>query len=287
MIRRVLVSLALAGVVLSGCSLGPRETWAESMRTANETAAKVGGAHVHMSVQLKVIETTIREVPDPLFSSLDGIVDFKNRTAKLAVKRVGAKSSTAYFRDVLIALPRSASAIATSHAGKHWSRFDFRRKPKPDIDGNDRYVSLGFAITPSLATDLLQGVLAGSIKQMGRETIGGTSTTKYFTRLAPDAAVRELRNERRREGILRMFETIGVKQDIFPVYVWMDEQGFARRIRYVLQQETDLVNKFRTTVQYDFSRFAAVPAIRLPERSDSVQRRRFLDFVTDYVRETG
>ncbi len=288
--QRILGFLLLCGLVLSGCSLGPREDWAESMRKADVAARKQSGAHVHVSVTMKPIETNIRVVPAPLFKTLDGTIDFKTKASKLKAKSAtNTKGATVFFDDLVAVFPRSADAIATSEGSKHWSTYDFTRKLKEEDepDANDRLISLGYAMSPSLAVDLLEGVLAGSAKDLGAETVGGAQTTKYYIRLAPDAATRKLRNQRRVDGIELMLETIGVRQDIFPIYVWMDSEGIARRIQLVLEQQYDVVNRFRTTVQYDFSKFGPVPAVQLPAKADTVRRSRFLDFVTDYIRASA
>jgi len=289
MTRRLLVLLTLLGVVASGCTLGPRETWAEAMRSASDKAVAMGGSSVQITVSMKVIETTIRVVPSPLFTSMSGVVDYKNRQSKLYAKGAATtKGSTVYFDDLVTYLPRSAGSIADHNPKLHWARYDFKNKPKPDIiDSNDRLISLGYAIPPSLAVELLKGVLAGSLKQVGTAQVNGETTTEYSGKLAPDAMTRDLRNQGRLDGITRMFKIIGSAQDIFPVRVWMDSQGLARRIEFVLKQQEDVVDSFRTTVDYTFSKYGPPPAITLPNRSDCIGHRRFVDFVGEYLRASA
>src|SRR5207248_4544603 len=126
------------------------------------------------------------------------------------------------------------SAIGISEPSKHWSFFNYRNKPRPDVDTNDRLRSLGYAIAPSLAVEILRGVIDTSVKPLGHRAIDGVRTTGYAARVAPDAAVRDLQDERRRNGILRMFQTIGATQKAFPVRVWIDDHGLARRIVFTL-----------------------------------------------------
>jgi len=286
MTRRFLVVLTLLGIVASGCSLGPREDWAKSMRNARDTAAKIGGAHVHVTVSLAVIQTTIRVVPSPLFTSMDGVVNFKDRTNKVSATGAGStKASDVFYDDLVTYLPRSPGSIADHNGNMHWARYDFRNKPKPDkIDANDKLISLGYVIAPSLAVDLLKGVLAGSLKQLGTSQIEGDTVTEYAGKLAPDAATRDLREQPRVDGITRMFKIIGVSTDIFPIHVWMDSNGLVRRVELALKQQEDVVDSFRTTVDYTFTKFGPPTTVLVPSRSDCLGHKRFVDFADEYTR---
>ncbi len=284
--RRLLIVLVLIGIVASGCTLGPKQTWADEMRNASETAAKIGSSKVHVDVTMKVIQTTIRVVPTTLFTTLDGVVDYKNRHNKLVAKSASTpKGGNVYYDDLVTYLPRSASAIGDHDSNKHWARFDFRNKPKPDkIDATDRLAALGYVISPALAVELLQGVLAGSLKEVGTSEMGGETVTQYTGKLAPDAVTRDLRQQERVDGITRMFKIIGVATDIFPVDVWMDSKGLARRIELHLKQQEDVVDRFRTTVDYTFTSYGPPVTMNLPPRSDCLGHRRFVDFVNEYTR---
>lgn len=279
MTRRILVVAMGLLLAASACSLGPKEDWANAMRDAHLVAAKAGAAHVDVAVATKVVETTIRQTPEPLFTALAGRVDFAHRAAKLVVSAPKSRAkSTIYFHDLVSFMPRSKASMGRS--AKHWARFSFESKPDPDIDANDRRDAIGAIIAPSLAVELLEGVLAGSIKNVG--TTNGV--TEYSVKVAPDAAVRDLRDEERVKGILRVFETYGIKQDVFPARVWVDDGGRIRRVIYSLRQEKDRVNVFATTIDYRFAGFAPA-SVTLPDRSDSVTPKRFTDFVGEYIRE--
>ena len=284
--RRLLIVLALLGIVASGCTLGPRETWAEQMRDASKTAARIGSSKVHVDVSMKVIQTTIRVVPTPVFTSLDGVVDYKNRHDKLVAKSASTpKGATVFYDDLVTYLPRSQSAIGDHDSSKHWARYDFRNKPKPDtIDVTDHLASLGYALPPSLAVEMLDGILAGSVKRVGTSEMNGESVTQYEAKLAPDAVTRDLRSQGRLDGITRLFKILGQAQDTFRVDVWMDSKGLARRIQLHLRQEEDVVDQFRTTLDYTFTDYAPPMSMTLPERKDCLGHRRFVDFVNEYTR---
>jgi hypothetical protein len=283
MTRRALLLVLVLGFVASGCSLGPRETWAESMRRADRKGARTGVAKVHVTAALRVIETTIRVTPQALFSEMDGVVDFKHHRSELVARQPASrKGSRVVFDDLVMYLPRSDVSRGTSP--QHWARYDFKKKPDPKIDANDRRLALGVLMSPATAGEILSGVLAGSIKRKDTTQEGGLAVTHYDAKLAPDAAVRELRSEERHDGILRVFSTLGELREVFPVRVWMDDQGYARRIELVLRQQKDRVNAFKLTLNYEFSDYGTNGRINVPQRSDTVTNKRFEDFVVEYIR---
>jgi hypothetical protein len=283
--RRVAIAVCMLGLLASACSLGPKEQWSEQIQNAAEVAGRAGTARVRMNVALKVIETNIREEPHALFTDADGIVAFGERRAKVVVtKPAGRKGKAFVFDDMVAFFPRSASSIGRS--GRHWARFDFERKPSVDIDTNDRRLAVGVAVvSPTLAVDLLKGVLTGSIERQGTEDLRGAPAVRYRGSLSQDAAVRELRDEERRTGILRLFETIGIQEDVFPVDVWMAPDGKVRAVQFVLVQQKDRVNAFRLTLRWDFSSYGLPARIELPRPSDTVRSGRFRRFVAEAIRE--
>jgi hypothetical protein len=277
-------ALILSAVLLlaSACSLGPRQDWADAIHDASKAAASSGAARVRVTTSIKVIETTIRVTPKPLFATLVGTADFTAHRGHVVAEQSG---KVGLFFDGLQAwASRSKASIGKSD--KPWARFDFAREPSVDIDANDRRDALGAAvISPTLASDLLEGVLTGSIKNLGSETIDGAAVTKYAARLSQDAAVRDIRDDTRREGTLRVFETLGIRDDVFPVDVWLDGQGRPREIRFVVKQQKDRVNTFRTVFDWKFSDYGTGGGIELPARTDVITSRRFNDFVSEIVRE--
>jgi hypothetical protein len=171
---------------------------------------------------------------------------------------------------------------------KPWVRFDYEREPSTDIDDNDRRMAVGAAlISPVIALEVLEGVLTGSIKKIGTGMKAGVETTRYTARLAPDAAIIEIRDEDRKEGVERMFETLAVQAEDFIVDVWIDAQERVRGLRFNLIQQKDRVNKFATTIAWEFSDYAPVDAIEPPPGNEVVRSDRFRDFVTELIREFG
>ena len=279
--RFALGVLALV-LLASGCSLGPREEWAESMRTAHEAAAEAGGATVRQSVSVEVIETNIRQEQRPLVDRSVGTADFEAKRAELT--GTGQRKTQLVYDDLVVFGSRSKGN--PEGKAKPWARFDYEREPSSDIDDNDRRMAVGAGlISPVVAIEVLQGVLTGSIEEVGTGTKAGVQATRYTARLAPDAAITEIRDEDRKEGVERMFETLGVQQDDFPVDVWLDEQDRVVGLRFEMRQQKDRVNAFTMIASWEFSDYGPVDAITLPPDAGSVRSGRFRDFVTELIRE--
>jgi hypothetical protein len=270
--RRTLVAV-VALLAASSCSLGPREAWAEQIHGAGDEARDLRTARVRMSVGVEVIETNIRQEPQPLIERLEGVADFRSRLARMT----SPGGAVVFYDDLVVYLPRSEAARQASPGGA-WARFNFEREPRVDVDTNDRRLAVGAPmISPVLAVELLNGALTGSLERVG--------AMLYRARISQDAAVREITDEDRREGILRLFETLGVRDDLIPAEVWVDGEGLVRRIRLTLRQQKDRVNAFRMRLDFEYSGYGTAAELRPP--SDAVERGRFRDFVVEFIRETG
>jgi hypothetical protein len=283
--RRIAICSVALSLLVSACSLGPRGDWKEAIVDAPDAAAKAGIAVVRMTTSIKVIETNIRIEPKPVYPVLIGRADFGREVSLLTAPKlkgnlgVAFDHLTAYFK-------RSTTSVGTS--GKHWARFDFTREPSVDIDTNDTRDAIGApTISPTLAVDLLAGILTGSIENEGSADVGGVATTHYKGRLSQDAAVRDLRDEDRQEAIVRLFETMGMQDDIFPVEVWLDGEGRPRALRFTPEQHKDRVNLFRTTYEWRFSYGVAGEPVVLPSAADTVTSRRFTEFFGEAVRSAS
>lgn len=281
--RRAVLILVPIFLIASACSLGPREDWAEAIRDAHEEAIERRSAKVRLGVDVEVIETNIRQTPEALISRLEGDVDFSSVRARLVGD--GPQKPVVLFDDLVVYLPRSAASVGTG--GRPWARFDFEREPSVDIDGTDRRLAVGAGfISPAVATELVEGVLTGSVERVGSKSKGGVQTTHYTARLSQDAAAREIDDEDRREGMLRLFDTLGVQDDVFPVDVWIDADGLIRGVRFTLRQQKDRVNAFRTRIDWEFYEYGAGGDVAMPSNSESVEKRRFREFIVDFIRET-
>ncbi|MEX0874753.1 MAG: hypothetical protein WD646_09200 [Actinomycetota bacterium] len=263
----------------NSCSLGEKEDWADALHDAPEIAVRAGTARVAVKVDLRGIETVGRTEPDRFFEVMHGVVDFAKRRS--STTETTGKRSTLIFDDLVAFLPRSESGSG----GEPWVSTDFIDVPEEDIDVEDRRFSLGVPmLSPALSVELLEGVLTGSVERVGTETVGEDRLAHYRAKVAPDNAVREVDDEDRREGILRIFESMGVNAEVVPVEVWLDDRGRVRIVRYELEQRQDRVNTYRTTIRTEISGFGSPAKITVP--TEALKTDDFQLFVTEFIRES-
>jgi hypothetical protein len=277
--RRIAAGCLVFVAIAASCSLGEKEDWADAMHDAPEIARRAGTARVAVKVGLEPVETVGRTEPDRFFEVLHGVVDFARRRS--STTETTGRKATLIFDDLVAFLPRSQSGAG----GKPWVSTDFIETPEEDIGVEDRRFSLGVPmISPALSVELLEGVLTGSVERVGTEKVGKERLTHYRAKVAPDNAVREVDDEDRREGILRVFESMGVGAEVIPVEVWLDDRGRVRIVRYELEQRQDRVNTYRTTIRTEISGFGSPAKIAVP--TQSLKTDDFQVFITEFIRES-
>lgn len=281
--RRALVALA-AGVLLAStaCSLGPKEDWAEAIRDANDRSRAAGTARVRMATEVSVIETVIRQEPAPLVARMEGVADLRAGRARL--QGSAPPKPVVVFDDLTVYLPRSAVSIGTGT--RRWARFDFTREPDEDLDDTDRLRTVGAGvISPLVALEALEGVLTGSLERGERRDVAGTSTTHYRGRVSQDSLIREIDEDDRKEGMQRLFESLGAGEDLFDVEVWLDDEGLARRVAFHLRQQKDRVNAFRLVLTWEFFDYGArIGRVSVPPRAQTVSPARVREFIEEFIR---
>jgi len=276
--KRAVAGVLCALIMFAACSLGEREEWAEDMHDAFESALRVKTAGTFVHVDFEPIDIVGRNTPEQLFRDLNGVVDFETRRSR-TVETTGRKQEL-IFDDLVAFLPRSDA----SEGKERWVSTSFLDEPEEDVDVEDRRFSLGVPmVSPVMSLELLMGALTGSTKRVGTESVRGVSTTHYKANIAPDNAAREIDDEDRREGIVRVLQTLGADDEVLPADVWIDKDGLVRRVSYGLKQQQDRVNSFRTTITTDYFDIGREVKIDVP--SDVMRTDDFQEFVIEYVRE--
>ena len=253
--------------------------------TAHTRAARTAGRSSSRRSTVKAIETNIRQEPEPLVARSDGVVDFAHKRADLT-RKTGRKTEVVYNDLVVYATRSPGIAGGEDNAVGEVRLRDTNRRTTSTTTTAGWPWGPG-SISPVIALEVLEGVLTGSVKQLGTGMKAGAQTTRYSARLAPDAAIIEIRDEERKEGVERMFETLAVQADDFIVDVWIDAEDRVRGLRFNLEQQKDRVNRFETTVSWEFADYGAAESIEQPPGAETIRSDRFRDFVTEVIREFG
>ncbi len=276
--KRAVAGVLCGLIMFAACSLGEREEWAEDMHDAFETAQRAKTASAFVHVDFKPIDIVGRSTPDQLFRDMNGVVDFPARRSR-TIETTGRKQEL-IFDDLVAYLPRSDA----SEGKERWVSTSFLDEPEEDVDVEDRRFSLSVPmVSPVMSLELLMGALTGSTRRVGTETVRGVSTTHFRANIAPDNAAREIDDEDRREGIIRVLQTLGADDEVLPADVWIDKDRLVRRVSYGLKQQQDRVNSFRTTITTEYFDIGREVKFDIP--SDAMRTDDFQLFVTEFVRE--
>lgn len=277
--RRVLTVAALvgSGAVIAGCG-------GSSNKPANIVSASTGSSHkplsltraadlssnaagykLHMVMAESVAGTTIN-------ISANGAYTPKSHEASVTMDM--ALPSTAggeqQFQMVLanhtfyVKFP--AALTSQIPGGKPWMSFDL-----DSISKVAKIPSLGSLLDssstlddPGEYLDFLRAAAAGSVIDVGQETVGGVQTTHYqaslqFSRLADALPAADRQSAQQLVNALQSKATV----PNFPVDVWIDGSGLIRRIMMNMR-ETVLGHQVDTQMTENFSDYGTQPAPTIP-----------------------
>jgi hypothetical protein len=113
-------------------------------------------------------------------------------------------------------------------ANKEWIKVDLGRLAQEH--GLDLGSLANTSPTPSSALSYLRG--SGKVREIGKETIDGVETTHYKATVDLEKAAARGDAETR-QALHRLIQTSGVKT--LPVDVWIDGEGFVRKVQYAQQ----------------------------------------------------
>lgn len=115
---------------------------------------------------------------------------------------------------------------------------------------------------PSLTLQTLRGV-AEDVETVGEDEVRGTAVTHYRASVTKERVLEEV-PEDVREDVRGVFDQLGLP-DSYPLEVWLDEDGFARRLRFsVTSLPGEREAPLRQTVTTEFFDFGEPVDITLP-----------------------
>ena len=235
--RRGVLAATLA-LTAAGCSLGEKQAQSERITGSVERVAEAGT----VSGQARWT-FAIKEIPP---GAVGDIATFGRRLAPVEVpfvadfRRDRARLGPAGPLDALYAgdavyVRRVGTASGLS--SREWSRLDFRDLDDADTPGVQAVADNIGAPTATLLhpvhlMELVTGVLTGSVKRLGEDTVAGVRTTHYKANISLDKADGELDlEEEERDARRAALQSLAVKGDVLPAEVWIDDEGRLRRLQ--------------------------------------------------------
>ena len=164
-----------------------------------------------------------------------------------------------------------------------WAKLDFRRldddEPVPDpeeLPGYGMVIAAANSINPIYILELVEGVLAGSIKAVGNEDVAGVKTTKYEANISTEKALTDLKLEDReletRELMFRLLREYG---DVRPAMFWVDDQGMLRRVTFQLEQTIDRNQQNKLDITLEFHQFGPPAPVPVPTKEETIELQRY------------
>jgi hypothetical protein len=271
--NRFLAIALLALVVATSCSQGRKRDLADTViRTANRDRGVLAGtmvvsfrpARIAGSDQLRAM------VRGATLASLGVAVDRRTRTA--AVTGGGADRLVVYSPDTIY-----ARRITRSPADKRlWARLELKKLEDAEITVPDlRELSQTSGpgdiavIDPVFLTDLLAGVLTGSVKVKRTDETGSRLIT-FNTSISKAQRKFRLKESVRKERT-QLLRSLAITGDIHPGEVVLRKDGSLAKARFSLGERPDKQTRINLDVELTFVPSAPKVDLAAPDRSTTVR----------------
>jgi hypothetical protein len=296
-VRRGVVAAVAASLALTGCSLGERQAQADRIIAAVDLLDDAAALLGTLSAQVRVIR-----LPDAA-----GVMGLDADD----VLGAGASAGSAAAEVVIEPATRRA-ALATAERGRfeifdgdavYGRRYDAQaNEARPwlvlDLGDIGDGVELDLtadppalvmnALSPVLLVDLIAGVLAGSVREVGADDVGGVATVHYEANFDIDKSVHDTRESRydedRREALDDLLDLLGADGRVHAGDVWLDDEGRPRR--FVLNFVVSPQRGFEVAVDLDLTLTGFGPVgepIAVPEDRELVQLESLVAFLRSIV----
>lgn len=254
-----LVALALVAAGAIGCGA---QSEAPSSETSPLDAVKLAAARTQEAGSSRVyFEGTTTGSGMSMSFTGKGVMDAGRQLGRLtmsmqsdqAMPALGGKTEMVI--DGLVIYMRSPFLTRTLPGAKPWLKMDLRKLGKEQgLDFGALMQSSGQS-DPTQALQYLRGA-SDDVEEIGREAVRGVETTHYRAEVTLDAIV-EAAPERLRERLQSTVDALAkqLAQDTFPVEVWIDDEGLARRLTYQMTMtgpDTGSLEQSMTMELYDF-----------------------------------
>jgi hypothetical protein len=295
--RRALAVTCAASLALGACSLGERQAQADRIIAAVELVDADEALLGTLSAQVRVVR-----LPDAA-----GVMGLDAED----VLGEGASVGSA-IAEVVIEPATRRAALATAERGRfqvfdgdaiYGRRYDAQpNEARPwlvvELDDIGDGVELDLtadpatlvmnALSPVLLVDLIAGVLAGSVREIGPDEVAGVATTHYEANFDIDKSIHDTRESRydedRRESLEDLLDLLGADGRVHAGDVWLDADGRPRR--YFLSFVVSPQRGFEVAVDLDLTLtgYGPVgPPIAVPEDRELVQLESLVAFLRSIV----
>ena len=272
-VGRALIALMLLLMACGDDSSTSSGEAARSLATASEKTLEEQSSKVSVNVS---VDSSDGSLPQGGYRA-EGAFDYSSNKGHMSVDLgklpvtagSDAGSVNVVFDESVIymKLPGLQKSVPTS---KPWVRIDVKELQRQS-GGASQFNVFGQA-DPSQYLQFLQG--AGSVEELGSETVRDVETTRFKAVVDLNEAVKQAPAETR-EALTQAIRATGSKS--VPVNAWIDSEGLLRRVRYSYggSEKTGSLSSSITVDFYDFGASVEVrppPADQVTDLADIVQK---------------
>ncbi len=231
--RRALAALMLIGLLATACGDegGGGETALEDISLAAEKTQDAGSSAFTMDIQ-----TSGEGIPDGFTITAEGAFDYEGRRGEMTMELpdiagLGSAGGTTEIVFDGTELYMRSPIFSSVSPGIEWIKIDYATLGEESGIDFEALSQAGGQQDPTQFLQYLEGA-SDDVEVVGEEEVQGVPTTHYKATIDMEKVLEESPEELRAvlEGALDSLEKqLGTSE--FPIEVWIDEDGLARRYR--------------------------------------------------------
>jgi hypothetical protein len=283
--RRLIASMAAACVLFAGCGFQEQKEREDFLTKSGERAARLKGTKFNLTLswkRKKLRETAARPIVLPQTAKFNGSLDFTHHRASVFAE--GLTTPSTIFDDTEIFAKRLRAGSGAADP-RPWATINLGKRQTEALDPK---AALGYSwINPDYLVLLVGGLLPGSRKELGAETINGIPTTHYTANFDREKATRRTMKEDRVRALTQAMQVSGTRAASYPGEVWVDANGIVRRFAVTLEERLDVENIFFFTIAIDLLELGTPVQVAVPAKSEAKKVKNFVILTVEFDLPTG
>lgn len=222
-VKRLLSALLAVSMLMVACGRSP----AAVVAAAPERLREAETARFTMNMTM-----TGQGLPSPLEMQVEGEADFAQQRMRMTLGGIPGAGTMEAIEEGTVMYLRMPAAARMLPRGKSWVRFDLEELGRQAGVDVDQLMQLSQQNDPTAMLATLRGA-SEEVEKVGQEQVRGVDTTHYRATVVTEKALANAPQEVRKD-VDQLLKSTNFP-DRYPVDVWMDGEGLARRMKMSLQ----------------------------------------------------